>query len=526
MSCVAFTGGPFRISAGRVTSAAGRPQVVHYLRNGYLPSVGVVVVLYYAAAHVGYAFEFAGPVAAIVWLPVGVGIASLYLLGLRLWPGIVVGDLLVNNYSALPVGSAIGQSFGNLLEVVIAVVLLGALVERDAPLSTVSSVTGVFVAIAAGTLVSASIGTLSLHLGHVVSAHSLPSVWRTWWLGDFCGAALVLPLALAWLRRPRRRWRRDEILEGIVVLTLAAGLSMIAIRGGHHLSYLAFPALIWAGLRFGPRGATLTISISAAVMLRATTHYLGPFAVASINESLLEIQIYLAVTTVSTLAFAALAREREVLAARVRASRNRILVAADQERRRLERDLHDGAQQRLVALAVRLGLSAERARSAPEDAAASLEAARAEVLQAVEEIRELVHGIHPATLREFGLARAVEEIAARSATPIVLIELPRIRLDETAEATAYYVILEALTNAQRYSRASKISIRARLTGSALSLDVRDDGVGGAVERGGRGLQGLRDRVEATGGRLAVESKPGRGTRIFARIPAAVVGSAD
>jgi signal transduction histidine kinase len=521
MSGVAWAVRPLRASARRVNQSDG-PLILRYARNGYLPSVALVVALYYAAAHVGYAFQFAGPVASIVWLPVGVGISALYLLGLRLWPGIVVGDLLVNNYSALPVGSAFGQSFGNLLEVVIAVLLLRRLVEREAPLSTVSSVGGVFVAIAAGTLVSATIGSFSLRLGDVVSAHSLPSVWRTWWLGDFCGAALVLPLALAWLPFPRRRWRRREILEGIVVLALVYALSMVAVRGGHHLSYLAFPALIWAGLRFGPRGATVAISISAAVMIWGTTHYLGPFAVGSINESLLEIQIYLAVTTVSALAVAALAREREVLAARVRASRTRIVVAADEERRRLERDLHDGAQQRLVALAVKLGLASEQARAAPNGAAATFEAARTEVMKAVDEIREIVHGIHPAPLRQFGLARAVEEVAARSATPIVLIELPQVRLDETAEATAYYVILEAVTNAQRYARASNISVRARVAGSLLTLEVRDDGIGGAVERDALGIQGLRDRVEATGGQFGVQSEPGRGTKIFARIPADVV----
>ncbi|HUA45248.1 MAG TPA: MASE1 domain-containing protein [Solirubrobacteraceae bacterium] len=525
MAGVAWAVRPLRTSARRLNRPVDGQLQLGYRRAGYLPRVALVVALYYAAAHIGYAFEFAGPVAAIVWLPVGVGIAALYLLGLRLWPGIVVGDLLVNNYSALPVGSALGQSFGNLLEVVIAVLLLRRLVDRDAPLSTISSVTGVFVAIAAGTLVSATIGSLSLRFGHVVSTHSLLSVWRTWWLGDFCGAALVLPLALAWFPFPGRQWRRREILEGILVLALVYALSMIAIKGGHHLNYLAFPALIWAGLRFGPRGATLAISISAAVMIWGTTHYLGPFAVGSINESLLEIQTYLAVTTVSALAVAALARERELLAARVRASRTRIVVAADEERRRLERDLHDGAQQRLVALAVRLGLTAERERSASEETAASFEAARAEVMEAVDEIREIVHGIHPATLRRFGLARAIEEVAARSVTPIVLIELPQVRLDETAEVTAYYVILEAVTNAQRHARASTIRVRARLADSVLTLEVRDNGIGGAVERDAFGIQGLRDRVEATGGRFAIQSEPGGGTRIVARIPADVAGPA-
>jgi signal transduction histidine kinase len=487
--------------------------------HGYLPAIVVVIALYYAAAQIGYEFQFAGPVASVVWLPVGVGIAVLYLGGLRLWPGIVIGDLLVNNYSALPVGAAVGQSFGNLCEVLVAVVLLRRLTRRAAALATIRDLAGVFVAIAAGVLVSATIGTLSLWLGEVIGASALGSVWRTWWLGDFCGAVIVLPLALAWLTPSPVPWLRGRLLELALLLLVVAGLSGVAIGDGHHLSYLAFPALIWVSLRFGPRGATLGITLGAAVMVWATTHYLGPFAFRSINVSLLDIQLYLAVTAVSALAVAALAGEREVLIDRVRASRMRIVVAADEERRRLERDLHDGAQQRLLALAARLGLAARDGDHAPSARAASLGAAQSEVLAALEELRDLVHGIRPAALRRFGLARAVEGLAARASTPVELIDLPEARLDETAETTAYHVVLEAVANAQRYAHASVIKIEARLDGHNLTVQVQDDGIGGAAEQDDFGLQGLRDRVEATGGEFEMDSEPGRGTRIRAAIPA-------
>ena len=119
------------------------------------------------------------------------------------------------------------------------------------------------------------------------------------------------------------------------------------------------------------------------------------------------------------------------------------MLAADDERRRLERNLHDGAQGRLVALAARLGLAAHAARAAPETATSSIETAHAELLVAIDELRELVQGIQPAALRQFGLASAVEDIAAKSVTPIELVELPRVRVDETTEATAFYLIREA-----------------------------------------------------------------------------------
>jgi len=275
---------------------------------------------------------------------------------------------------------------------------------------------------------------------------------------------------------------------------------------------------MWAALRFGPRGATLALAITAAFMVWGTTHYLGWFGVRSIDRSLLETQLIVAVTTVSTLLVSALAYEREQLATGVATSRRRIVVAADDARRRIERDLHDGAQGRLTALSIQLSLALEAVADSPDTATSALAAAKAEVLVSIDELRELVHGIHPSALRNFGFARAVEDIAARSRTPVELVELPRWRFDETAEATAYYVVLEAVTNAQRYSRAASISVRAHLSGSRLDVEVADDGLGGAIEQGNLGLQGLRDRVEATGGSFAVESSPGNGTRIVAEIP--------
>ena len=221
----------------------------------------------------------------------------------------------------------------------------------------------------------------------------------------------------------------------------------------------------------------------------------------------------------ATLAVAALASEREQLARSVRASRTRIVLAADDERRRLERNLHDGAQGRLVALAARLGLAAPRgAARARGRAASSFETAHAELLVAIDELRELVQGIQPAALRQFGLARAVEDVAARSVTPIELVELPRVRLDETTEATAFYLIREAVTNAERYAHASAIRVRAHLSDASLIVEIEDDGVGGAFERNDHGLQGLRDRVEATGGHSSSTASPARGTRIRAEIP--------
>jgi signal transduction histidine kinase len=195
------------------------------------------------------------------------------------------------------------------------------------------------------------------------------------------------------------------------------------------------------------------------------------------------------------------------------------VAAADDERRRIERNIHDGAQQRLVALSAHLTLATERARNAPRTAEDGFESAQAELQRAIDELRDLVHGIRPPALRRLGLVSAIELAAARSVIPVQLGDLTHQRLDETAETTAYYVVFEAIANAQRYSRASVIRVDARLTPGWLNLEVTDNGVGGAAEQDELGLQGLRDRVEATGGRFTVQSDPEAGTRIAARIPA-------
>jgi signal transduction histidine kinase len=369
------------------------------------------------------------------------------------------------------------------------------------------------------------VGSISLTLGHVISGSSIPHVWATWWLGDFCGAIIVVSLALAFTSRSTTPWLRGHVIEAGLVLVTLVVLSVIAARAARDLSFLAFPALVWAGLRFGPRGAAIAIAVGAAFTIWGATDFFGPFPHHPFAGRLLDIQLYLAITQASALAVAALASERLRLAESVRASRTRIVVAADEERRRLEHNLHDGAQQRLIALSVRLGRAARDARGKPGTAVRSLEDAQSEVLVAIEELRDLVHGVRPAVLRRFGLARAVEGVAARSATAVEIVELPEVRLDETAETTAYYVVLEAVTNAERHAQASRIRVSARFTWKGLELEIDDDGVGGATERGELGLQGLRDRVEATGGSFIVETALGQGTRIQAQIPARVVGSA-
>lgn len=487
-------------------------------RVRYLLGVVALAAGYYGAAEVGYALDFAGPVAAILWLPAGVAMAFLSLGGLRFWPGVLVGDLLANDYAALPLGSALGQTCGNMLAVLVAAALIRGLLRRGSPLESIGGLGGLLGALAAGTTISATVGPLSLLLGGVIESGELVEVSRTWWLGDFAGAMVVVPLAIAWSRPRPPGWSHGRSLEAAILVVAIAGVSEFALRRDQPLTYLVFPALIWSALRFGQRGATSAIAVMAGITASNTAHSVGPFSFQSITDSVLSTQLFLAVSALATLYLAAVVSERERFAESLSASRARLVGAADTERRRLEHNLHDGAQQRLTALGLRLHLAAERAREAPEHAAAGLEAAEAEVLLAIDELRELAHGIQPAALTEGGLAYAIERIAARSTVPVELHGLRSTRFDERTESTAYYVATEAITNAQRYAQASSISVRFAVARRGLHVEIGDDGIGGAAESRGSGLQGLRDRVEAIGGTFEVDSPPGGGTRVAAAIP--------
>jgi integral membrane sensor domain MASE1 len=279
--------------------------------------VALLVGLYWAAAHVGYSLQFSGPVASIVWLPAGVGIAFLYLGGLRFWPGVLIGDLLVNDYSALPLGTAFAQSVGNVLECVVAGWLLHRLVRTRSPLDSIEGLGRGLCAIAAGVIVSATVGVTASRAGGVISFDAIPHIWRTWFLGDISGALIIVPFAIAWSELPRLKLDTRRWIEAGLLLAVLVGTTEAAFRTTRPIVYVVFPALIWSAVRFGKCGATLAIVIASAVATWNTTHYHGPFNFHSISDSVLNTQLYIVIAVVSTLCLAVLVAEREQLAVRL-----------------------------------------------------------------------------------------------------------------------------------------------------------------------------------------------------------------
>jgi PAS domain S-box-containing protein len=790
----------------------------------YVAQVLLVAAAYYGAAKLGLRLAYLNGAVTALWPPVGVGIAALVLLGPRLWPGVVIADLLVADYGT-PIGTILGQTVGNTLEVLVAAILLRRLFGSRVGLTRLVEVLGLVACCAAGTFISACFGPASLRLGGVIDANELGEVWRTWWLSDLSGALIVTPVLLTWaVARPRRLDRREALEAAVLLVTLVL---LVEVPNQRDVPYVVFPVLIWAALRFGPVGASTALLITASLTVWNTAHNAGPFVRESVTDSLLSTQLFLATAALTSLILAAVTAERaragealrsneerlrsvvgsmaegllvrdrdgvitevnvaaeritgvtrdrlrghrpaEVLppavdpdgreiggerllgegalrggepepavvarllrpdvsdawvsvksgpvldvrgqpegvvstvsditasreaqqrlieseratrslaaeqaalrrvatlvaadapptavfdqvteevarllgapsanvvryesdvravlvgswssrpegnlpvgsllpldgdtvlakvrrsgeaeridgyggargalgehlrtrgyrasvAAPVRvssrlwgalvasafdpgdlpdgalahlcdfaeliaqalanadayerlaASRARIVEAGDAERRRLERNLHDGAQQRLVSLALRLRMIESAATADPPSARGELELASAELSEALDELRELARGIHPAILTDRGLSVAVDALVARSPVPVQVDGMPGDRLPPAVEAAAYYIVAEAITNVAKYADASSVTIRVQASGDRAQVDVRDDGVGGADASLGTGLRGIADRVEALRGRLEVTSPPGGGTRIEASIP--------
>ena len=211
--------------------------------------------------------------------------------------------------------------------------------------------------------------------------------------------------------------------------------------------------------------------------------------------------------------------ESEARLAEVQASRQRIVAAGDAERRRLERDLHDGAQQRLVALSLQLRMIRSDIRRDPDQAEQLAAAASDELAHSLQELRELARGIHPAAL-DHGLASALESLATRSTVATAVTCDAPDHVPQAVELAVYFVACEALANVGKYAEATAASLRLSRTAAGVAIEIADDGVGGADAANGSGLHGLADRVEALDGHLLVTSPPGAGTVITAELPCA------
>jgi signal transduction histidine kinase len=495
-------------------------------------AAGVLLIAggYYAAAQGGEALLLTGPAGAF-WPATGMGIAVLYLGGLRWWPGILLGDLLSREFTQLPLGTALAETAGNFARALLAVLILQRLVGRRAAMDRLEHVGAVFAAVAIGEAVSATVAMLALRAGEIIDVSEMGVFWRSWWLGGVAGGLVVVPLALAWAHPRVSAWRGRRAVEGALMLAAVIGLSVIALSAQQPLTYMVFPAFIWAALRFGPQGATLAVTIGAVIAVLATSYELGAFVELSPTDSALNLQLYIVFAALTTLCLAAIVSERRRAALELAESQRREGERAALERQRIARDLHDSVSQSLFSTTLHVR-TAQRALELEQlDATGPVGEELSEIGQltrgALAEMRALILELRPGALAEEGLVAALtKQAAALSAREGLTIDVDGpdagLALELEVEEQLYRLGQEALANVVKHARASRAAVRIAADDDIVMIEVHDDGRGfdpAAVGPDHFGLRSMRGRVADLGGRLEITSTPGQGTVLRVEVPA-------
>jgi signal transduction histidine kinase len=273
----------------------------------YGGSIALVAVGYYVAGRIGLELAYLDGAVAALWPPAGLGLAVLFLYGVRLWPGIVIGDLLLGDYST-PFGTVLGQTVGNTLALVIAALVLRRLTGGRGELERVFDVLALVACALLAAIISAAFGPMSLYLGDVIAADELGRVFRTWTLGDASGVLVLAPALLTWAASGLKDIRRRELVEMAVMLALLVVLAELPPQ--QEVPYVVFPVLLWAALRLGPRGAATAILVVCSITVWNTAHSEGPFVRESITDSLLATQLFIAISAITSLILAAVTAER------------------------------------------------------------------------------------------------------------------------------------------------------------------------------------------------------------------------
>lgn len=494
----------------------------------------LLAAAYYGAAKLGQTLRYTASVSAI-WPPAGLGIAALYLWGLRWWPGVLLGEIIVNGElllddSTFPVGSLLGQQTGNMAEIIVGALLLRRLVGPNAAMDRVEQVGGMLVALGVATAISATAGTVSMVAGGVVDESDATEFWRTWWLGDTSGGLVVLPLLLAWARDPVEAWRRIRTWEGAAVIAAVTALGIIAVSTEEPITYMVFPALIWAAFRFGAPGATLSIAITAGVAIGVTANDVGPFFKQPIDHRTLSTQLYIAVAALTTLFLSAVVSERERSSRELAEARRAEGERAVEERRRIARDLHDSVSQALFSTVLHTRTAQKALVQEGAGRAGRVErslSAIADLTRGVQtEMRALIFELRRDPVHDGLVAALTRHASGLSASdaPAIAIRGPvtRLPLSPRAETQLYAVGREALANVLKHAGATWARVLVQAERGQILVEVRDNGRGfdpAAGHPGHFGLDSMRTRAAEVGGQLTIASTPGYGTVVRVRVPA-------
>jgi signal transduction histidine kinase len=499
-----------------------------------LGGVLLLAAAYYGAAKVGQTLRYTASVSAM-WPPAGLGIAALYLWGLRWWPGVFLAELAVNaelllDDSTFPIGSLLGQQAGNMAEIVVGALLLRRLIGPNAAMDRVEQLAPMLLALAVATAISATAGTISMFAGGVVEGPNAAEFWRTWWLADTSGGLVVLPLMLAWAHDPGAAWRRIRTWEGGAAIATVTAVTVIAFSTDEPIRYAVFPALVWAAFRFGAPGATLSIAITAFVAIGETANDVGPFSEQPIDHRTLSTQLYIWIAALTTLLLSAVVSDRERTSRELAEARRTEDERAAEERRRISRDLHDSVSQALFSTVLHTRTAQKALRQEGGSRSGQVErslATIAELTRSVQgEIRTLIFELRRDPVRDGlvpALTRHASDLGASYGLAIdVSGPSSRLALSHHVETQLFAIGREALANVARHADASAARVSVDAWQGQVLVEIRDNGRGfdpADGHPGHFGLESMHSRAAEIGGRLTIASAPGSGTAVRVRVPA-------
>jgi two-component system, NarL family, sensor histidine kinase FusK len=557
VSRLVFRGPTKRMSAHPITQRFDSRAVA-----AYLVKVASLALVYHLAARLGLKMAYVQINTSPVWPPTGIALAALLLFGYNLWPGISLGVLVGSLLTGAPFEVAAGIALGNTLEALVGAYCLKRLIGFHNALDRIQDVVGLALVSVFSTALGASIGSMTLLLTGGIVWQTVGNIWVTWWIGDLLGALVVAPVILVWATAPSYSATRRTYTEGGILLVLLAAVTWYvfgskASAGVLHqaMIYVIFPFMIWTALRLEQRGAATAVFLISGIAIWATSQGRGPFSLGSRNDSLVLLQTFLGVVSLTSLILAAAATERrkasEALSQRVdelaalneknawlveevrqgnqqlHALSQRLMQAQEEERLHLSRELHDESSQLVAALTMQLGLL-ERDANQPE----ALNQRIAELKRATNEIQDNLHqlavNLRPASLDHLGLVTALQQYAEEFGrkyhvkTDFEAVRMQEKRLPIEIEIALFRIVQESLTNVALHAQASHVDVLISRSETRVVAMIEDDGVGfelsPSVMENTLGLFGMRERVEMLGGTLTVESSPGKGTTVTAEVP--------
>jgi len=533
-----------------------------------LPIIVALSLIYFLAGKLGLALAVVNPSVSAVWPPTGIALASLLIFGYDVWPAIFIGAFAVNLTTEGTAATSFGIATGNTLEGLLGAYLVSRYANGRQAFARVNDVLKfAFLSGVVSTSVAATVGLLSLAGGGLLQGAGRSQVWLTWWLGDMIGAIVFAPGLILWSIRPRLQQERRIIENATLIFTLLflgafifSGMLPLRLQN-YPLAFLCIPLVVLGAFRLRPHEASTAIVALSGIAIWGTLRGIGGFVGENQNESLLLLQMFIGVISMTSLLVSAVVLQRNSVQSSLKAARDeletrvqertaqlqqqiaqirelsaRLLQIQDEERRRIARDLHDSTGQSLAALTMNLDKLQKDAKRIDPGLAESISDNAELVRQLSNEVRTVSYLLHPPLLDEIGLGAGIswyaEGFRERSNIHVDLHIADGLRrLPRDLELTIFRIVQESLTNIHRHSRSPRATIALNEFSGHIILAVQDEGSGispetlskiDSVGLPGVGLRGMQERVRGLGGELHISSDE-KGTVIKAILP---VPSAD